>query len=65
MQPLDWPHDINLMRYEHYSVVTEEIVVHALRSFATQFAQGIIYFMNSLGTEDDKNGLFPNTSRKY
>ena len=52
MQPLDWPHDTNLMRYEHYSVVTEEIVVHALRSFASQFAQGIIYFMNSLGTED-------------
>ena len=53
MQPLDWPPDTNLMRYENYSVVTEEIVVHALRSFASQFAQGIIYFMNSLGTEDE------------
>ena len=52
MQPLDWPHDTNLMRYENNSVVTEEIVVHALRSFASQFAQGIIYFMNSLGTAD-------------
>ena len=52
MQPLDWPHDTNLMRYENYSVVTEEIVVHALCNFACQFAQGIIYFMNSLGTED-------------
>ena len=53
MQPLDWPHDANLMRYENDSVITEEIVVHALRSFASQFAQGIIYFMKSLGTEDD------------
>ena len=52
MQPLEWPHDTHLMRYETNSVVTEEIVVHALRSFASQFAQGIIYFMNSLGTED-------------
>ena len=53
IQPLDWPHDTNLMRYENYSVATEEIVVHALRSFDSKFAQGIIYFMNSLGTEDD------------
>ena len=52
MQLLDWPHDTNLMRYEHQSVVTEEILVHALRSFASQFAQGVICFMNSLGTED-------------
>ena len=55
MQPLEWPHATNLMRYENYSVVTEEIVVHALRKFASQFAQDIIHFMNSLGTEDDKN----------
>ena len=54
MQLLDWPHDTNLMRYENYSVVTEEIMVHALRSFASLFAQGIIYFMNSMGTEDDE-----------
>ena len=53
MQLLDWPHDTNLMRYEHNSVVTGEIEVHALRSFASQFAQGIIYLMKSLGTEDD------------
>ena len=53
MQPLDWPPDINLRRYTNYLVDTEEIVVHALRSFASQFAQGIIYFMNSLGTEDE------------
>ena len=52
MQPLGWPHDTNLIRYEKYSVVTEKIVVHALRSFASQFTQGIISFMNSLGTED-------------
>ena len=26
---------------------------NVLRSFASQFAQGIIYFMNSLGTEDE------------
>ena len=52
MQPLDLPHDTNIMRNEKYSVVTEEIVLHALRSFASQLAQGIIYFMNSLGTED-------------
>ena len=52
MQQLDWPHDINLMRYENYSVVTEEIMVHALRSYASQFAQDIIYVLNSLGTED-------------
>ena len=57
MQPLDQPHDTNLMQYENYSVVTEEIVVHALQSFASHFAQGIIYFMNSLGTEDGINGL--------
>ena len=42
MQPLDWPQDTNLMRYEIDSEVTEEIVVHALRSFASQLAQGII-----------------------
>ena len=53
MQPLDWPHDTNLMRYENYSVVTEEIVVHALRISASQFAQSIIYVINSLGTEED------------
>ena len=53
MQPLDWPHDTNLLRYENYSVVTEEILVHALQSFASQLAQSIIYFMNSLGPEDD------------
>ena len=49
MQPLDWPHDTNLVRFQKYSVDTEGIVVHALRSFASQFALGIIYFMNSLG----------------
>ena len=54
MQPLHLPHDTNFMRYENYSIVTGEIVVHSLRSFASQFAQGIIYCMNSLGTEDDK-----------
>ena len=57
MQSLDWSHDTNLVRNEHYSVVTEEIVVHALRSFASQFAKGIIYCMNSLGTEDAKKGV--------
>ena len=56
MQPLDLPHDTNLLRYEIYSVVTEEIVVHALRSFACQFSQGIIY-LNSLGTEYVQNEL--------
>ena len=49
MQPLVWPHDTNFMRYENYSVVTEEIVMHALRSFASYHI-----FMNSLGIEDDK-----------
>ena len=57
VKPPDWPHDTYLMRYENYSVVTEEIEVHGLRSFTSQFAQGIIYFMNNLGTED---GLKPN-----
>ena len=42
MHPLDRPHDTNLMRFENYSEVTEEIIVHALRSFASQLAQGII-----------------------
>ena len=57
-QPFDWPHDTNVLRYSNYSVVTTEIVVHALRNFASQFNQGIIYFMNSLGTEDDNNGIW-------
>ena len=35
MQMLDWPHDTNLMQYEIDIEVTEEIVVHALRSFAS------------------------------
>ena len=52
MQPLDWPHDTNHMRYENYSVVTEEIVVHALRNFASQFAQRIIYFIRSTSLEN-------------
>ena len=34
--------------HTNYRVVTEEI----LWSFASQFAQGIIYVLNSLGTED-------------
>ena len=28
-------------------------MAHALRNFPSQFAQGIIYCMNSLGTEDE------------
>ena len=31
-------------------------MVHTLRSFASQFAQGIIYFMNKLGTEAEAFG---------
>ena len=52
MQPLDWPHDTNLMRYENKSLVTEDTVVRASRIFVSKFAQGIIYLMNSLGTVD-------------